>query len=284
MERLFVSDLDGTLLDPAGKLSDYTRSALTGLLGEGLPFTIASARSVISMRAILGDLPLSLPVIEMNGAFLSDYPSARHHLCRAMPLEVCEEVAAHATGVDMPPFVSTFDGREDRLYYCGDLRNDGMRWYLENRRRMGDDRLRGPAEIHTVLREQVVCLTVIGRREAIEGATAWLLERFGDAVAAVHYENRYCRGWYWLTVQDRLATKARGLATLTDMCGVDMADVTVFGDDVNDVAMFREAGRAIAPENAEATLKRYAAEVIKHHETDSVVRYLEGAWDGPEGV
>ncbi len=282
MERLFVSDLDGTLLDPAGELSDYSRSALTRLLAEGLPFTIASARSVVSMRAILGDLPLSLPVIEMNGAFVSDYPSARHHLCRAMPRDMCEEAAAYAMGVDMPPFVSTFDGREDHLYY-GDLRNDGMRWYLENRLKTGDDRVRGPAEVRTALGEQVVCLTVIGRREAIEEAAAWLSERFGGAVAAVHYENRYCRGWYWLTVQDGLATKAHGLVTLTDMCGVDMADVTVFGDDVNDVAMFREAGRAVAPENAEELLKPHAAEIIEHHATDSVVRYLERAWDGPEG-
>ena len=72
MTALYVSDLDGTLLTNAATLSDYSRSALRTLLAEGLKFSVASARSVASMRKILRGLTLELPIIGFNGALLSD--------------------------------------------------------------------------------------------------------------------------------------------------------------------------------------------------------------------
>ena len=40
---LYVSDLDGTLLDPQGRLADSTRAGLTRLLDQGLLFKIGRA-------------------------------------------------------------------------------------------------------------------------------------------------------------------------------------------------------------------------------------------------
>ena len=65
---LYVSDLDGTLLDRNARLSDITRYGLTRLLDAGLTFTVATARHVSSVRQILEGLPLQLPVISSNGA------------------------------------------------------------------------------------------------------------------------------------------------------------------------------------------------------------------------
>lgn len=66
--QLFVSDLDGTLLRSDGTLSDFSRAALTGLLTAGLAFTVASARSVVSMQAILGSLrPLRRAIVPTAG-------------------------------------------------------------------------------------------------------------------------------------------------------------------------------------------------------------------------
>ena len=50
---LYVSDLDGTLLQDDATLSPASRQILTSLLEEGLPLTVASARSVVSMQQML---------------------------------------------------------------------------------------------------------------------------------------------------------------------------------------------------------------------------------------
>jgi hydroxymethylpyrimidine pyrophosphatase-like HAD family hydrolase len=51
--RLFVSDLDGTLLDGDAQLCDYSRSELTrlldvGLMPSGRPLTKSSARTRVT--------------------------------------------------------------------------------------------------------------------------------------------------------------------------------------------------------------------------------------------
>ena len=47
---LYVSDLDGTLLHPDGTLSAYSRTHLNQLIEDGLLFSVATARSTVSMR------------------------------------------------------------------------------------------------------------------------------------------------------------------------------------------------------------------------------------------
>ena len=73
------------------------------------------------------------------------------------------------------------------------------------------------------------------------------------------------------------ATKARALRDVAELCGLGVADVTVFGDEINDVPMFQCAGRGVAVENAIDELKRIAHEVIGPHHEDSVVQYLRRA-------
>ncbi len=280
--RLFVSDLDGTLLGPDARISDFTRRELTRLLDAGLPFTVASARSVVSMQLILGDLPLSLPVIEFNGAFISDLKTGAHRACYPLAPEIVSEVVAHAEREGVPPFISSFDGRQDRLYYTN-VRNAGMGWYVENRRAAGDSRLARVPDLTPHLQEQVVCLTLTAERDRLTPLGDWVRSGYGARVQVLLMGNAHSRGWHWLTIHDAKATKANALMTVAADCGVALENVTVFGDHVNDIPMFAVAGHAVAMANAEEEAKRHAHEIIGSNEGDSVVKYLRAAWLASEG-
>ena len=54
------------------KLSAYTEDTVNELVGRGMAFTYATARSIQSAREITGGLKLELPVITRNGAVLAD--------------------------------------------------------------------------------------------------------------------------------------------------------------------------------------------------------------------
>jgi len=161
---LYVSDLDGTLLDANGYLSDVSRERLIWLLEEGVPFTVASARSLVSMKERLGDLPLKLPVIEFNGAYVTDYHTEEklvtHEIDAAMVSEIqevmCQQQVIH--------FVSSHDGREDHVYH-GAERNGGMDYYLTEREEAGDPRLRLTNNWSEIFREEVVCFTAVDYEE-----------------------------------------------------------------------------------------------------------------------
>ncbi len=275
--RVYVTDLDGTLLGEDARLSDRTRSGLVTLLESGLMLTVASARSVVAMQSILAGLRLPFPVIEFNGAFISDLGTGRHLVTSALDAELA--VAAyeliHAAGC--VPFVSSFDGEFDRLHYS-EISNPGMKWYLDDRLSNNDRRLSKTADLSSSLSGQVVCLTVIDRPEVVEELRAVLVERFDGRLSVRRFGNEYFGGWDWLTVHDVRATKDRALTTLLEFCDLDGAEVVAFGDSDNDIPLFRSADRGIAVANASAELKSLAAEVIGPSSEDSVVGFLEREW------
>lgn len=126
---LYISDLDGTLLTTSAELAPSCREGLRGLLEEGMVFTVASARSHFSIRQIIGDLPITLPVVNFNGAFLTDLQSGRHEIVNAIDRPVAEEILAVLPDFGCAPFLSTYNGEEDRGYY-DKVENGGMEWYV----------------------------------------------------------------------------------------------------------------------------------------------------------
>lgn len=273
MNSLYVSDLDGTLLTNSACLSDYTRLELRRLLSEGLAFSVASARSVVAMQHILRDLPLELPVIEFNGAFLSDLDTGRHEIVNAIDPDVVTDLHDLLTHYGTNPFVSTFSGVEDCLYYC-DVINDGMRWYVGDRTKNQDRRLRKVSDMRSALREQVVCLTCVGAHALLSDIAVLVREKYGSELESHLFENHYSPGWHWLTLHDRRASKDQAVRLLMEMTGFGESDLVVFGDQINDLKLFRMATEAVAVANAVPEVIAQANRVIGTNEDDSVVKFI----------
>lgn len=273
MSRIYVSDLDGTLLRNNGMVSDFSKQNLTRLLKEGMNFTAASARSVVAMQKILKDIPIQFPIIEFNGAFISDLETGRHEIINEMDRYLVPEILTLIKRYKCLPFISTFNGQEDCLYYES-LMNEGMSWYRNDRSKASDKRLRQIFSLSDTLQEHVICFTVINRENALTQLAAEIMDTFSDKVEVHLFENQYSPGWYWLTVHDRRATKDQAIRILLDKAGLNPADLTVFGDHSNDIKMFKLAGTGIAVANATDELKQYATSIVGTNEEDSVVRYL----------
>jgi len=272
--RIYVSDLDGTLLRNNATLSDYARRELTGLLERGLAFTVATARGLPGIREALGDLPLTLPVIAINGAFISDYHTGRHYAIRDIAPSLAEEIYRRILRHDCVPFVSTFDGVRDRLYF-NRLANPGMEWYHNDRQRSGDQRLTCIHDLtHPFGRDHIVSLSVIGAREQLWPLAEELENELPGQLENHFFENPYSPPWWWLTIHDRRACKSHAVRTLVEQAGYDYGGLVVFGDSLNDVKLFRSAPHAVAVANATEDVKRYAHETIGPNEDDSVVAYL----------
>ncbi len=270
--ELFVSDLDGTLLDGQARLSDFARQAVTRIVESGAHFTVASARSVQSMRPILGDLPLRLPVVAMNGAFVSDLRTGTHELIEAMPAAALPPLLEAAAEWGLEPFVTSFDGERDNLY-LPEPANDGMAWYLSDRRRAADPRLRDGYASRLWLDEQIATFTFIDTRARLER----LLEGVRGAepvLASAFTPHIYTTGWYWLTVHSGAASKDRAVDVLRRRHGLAGLPIVAFGDQANDLPLLRFADHSVAVANADPEVKAEADEVTGANTEDAVPRYI----------
>lgn len=283
---LYISDLDGTLLDNKGNLSPYARKELNRMLESGLHFTIASARSIVSIRRILAGVKISLPVIEFNGAFISDFSTGEHLQINSISSEVSEEILLDLAAFGQLPLISCFDGEQDRLFYL-QKRNPGEEWYIGHLKEKKDPRVSRADSLEQALDGEVVCFTVIDREEKLMDLTRTLEKKYSEKVEVHLIENLYSPGWYWLTVHDRRASKDQGILALTRLTGHSPEDLIVFGDNLNDLKMFALASRAVAVGNAQPQLKEKATHITGTNEEDGVVKFIlddfspkEGGFDG----
>lgn len=273
MSKIYISDLDGTLLRNDATLSDYSRRNLVELINSGIKFTVASARSIYSIQKILQGLPLKLPVIEFNGAYISDFKTGEHLIINDIYTQLCFDLLTLMDKYNGIPYVSTFDGAKNNLYYK-ETNNYGMQWYLNDRIKAKDKRLSQVNDFKEVLKEHVVCFTIINEKEKLIELEEELKYRYSDVLEIHIMENKYSPGWYWLSIHDKNATKAKAIETLVKKMSFEKHETIVFGDEVNDIKMFKMADKAVAVKNAKAKLKKYAKEIIGENQEDSVVKYI----------
>ena len=86
---------------------------------------------------------------------------------------------------------------------------------------------------------------------------------------------KYSDGWF-LTILHPEGDKAHALQKVADYINRDTNDITVFGDSINDIGMFKLAGTSVAVSNALDEVKAVADVVLPHsNDEDAVARYLE---------
>lgn len=274
MAALYICDLDGTLLCSDATLSDFARDGLNELLSAGVRLTVASSRATPAMRALLAGVDLRLPVIEFNGAFVSELESGRHLAGNFLSSRVAHAAveAILATGAD--PVISTWDGSCDRVHF-GTRLNDGTSWYLEEKRAYGDPRLTPCDDLVGVADEQEVASIVGFVRDAEAASLSGRLRHAAAGEALVYCaRNYYCPGWTEVQIQHRAAEKGAAVPALLRACDMPGVDVIACGDHLNDLGLFAAATRSVAPANAHPSVLAAATEVVCSNDEDGIVRYL----------
>jgi Cof subfamily protein (haloacid dehalogenase superfamily) len=267
--HLLVSDLDGTLLRSDTSLSDVARDGLNRLVAAGVALTVASARSTAAMRPMLPGLDLLLPVIEHNGAYISDLRTGEHLVTNALD----PAVAGKAVELLGDPIVTSWDGVRDRVHFGVDL-NAGAGWFIGEKRRYADPRLVETADLRAVAdSEQVVMLCSYVRDEDAPRVAAQVQDAVGEGARVWAALNSYSPGWSEVVLQSPLATKGAAILELRQRLDLD-GEITVCGDHVNDLPMFAVADRRIAPGNARPEVLAAASVVTGTNDDDGVVTYL----------
>ena len=78
MKKLYISDLDGTLLNENALLSEETERELNILIEQGVNFTIATARTHATVEKMLKNVNISVPVVLMNGVAVFDLKTKKY--------------------------------------------------------------------------------------------------------------------------------------------------------------------------------------------------------------
>lgn len=267
---LYVTDLDGTLLQPDVTISDESADILAKLLAEGLPLTVATARTSFSVMPILRGLPFRLPLILQNGSVLHD-PAADRIVSAASIapdayLQVLQIYAAHGFN----GFV--FCVPEDHIRCCyTELTTPHMKKYYTERRERYDKPFDQVQSLSMLADRNPVYLSLNAPKAKLDPVYAELQAVKGISIA--YYRDVYEPDIWYLEVSAPEASKYHGIQKLKEMTGAET--VIGFGDNLNDLPLFNACDIKIAVGNAADALKAAADLVIGANTDNAVAHYLQ---------
>lgn len=271
LKTLYVSDLDGTLLNKNQQISEETASILNHLTYSGLYFTIATARFIDSVRDIIKPLKLQLPYILANGVFVYDAVKNDYIKCSVLDKLLGQEIIYHYQQNGLNPLVYTVDDDfQSRVYYQG-IYNQSEHNYISNRIHMGDKRFRLVSNYNECLSEKIITLIAIDLPERLEP----IYEIFNkNKLCQCHYgPDIYTAGYYWLEITHHDANKGNALLFLKEYLNADK--LVCFGDNLNDLSMFEVADEKYTVSNGHGAMIKAANQVIASNEENGVAHYLK---------
>jgi HAD superfamily hydrolase (TIGR01484 family) len=259
--RLIVSDLDGTLLDDEGLVSERTVAAVQAIRRAGHVFVIATGRPVRDTRPIVGALGKMAIAICGNGSISYDFES--DEVVSYRPIAHTDARAALTALRGMSPRVRLGAERwldllleEDFVLdpaWCGEARR------VEALEAELDDRGFGKLIVQAEGTAHDYCVAVAEASPPMCGVTV--------STAS------FCE----VTRSD--VDKAMALDSLATQLGLAGEDAIAFGDMPNDLSMFAWAGWSVAVSNAHPAVIAAADEVTLSNNEDGVARCLERLLD-----
>jgi Cof subfamily protein (haloacid dehalogenase superfamily) len=270
MKKIYITDLDHTFLRNDLSISDYTKTIWNAKAQHAI-LGVATARSLKRTKQYLQGVHINAPMILLDGALVATH---EHELIDSKLLgkEIGDSIIAEGAKFGIYPFVlSLLDEKLNEGFLHSNILNEDQIKVLANYDRsdglLGYDTLRAT--------EQNLKIVYMGEEQLLRDLEKHLKAIYGDELKYILAPEAYV-GCYFLTLLHKDADKAHGIQSVSEYMGFDLAELTVFGDNYNDLGMFELANISVAVANAQEGVKAKAKIILEHtNEQDAVAKYLE---------
>jgi Cof subfamily protein (haloacid dehalogenase superfamily) len=270
MKPIYITDLDHTFLRSDLSLSPFSieawnRKAEHSLMG------VATARSFTKSKELLKQLHINAPMILLDGSIIIT-PEREIIDLKTIGKSLGDAIVEVGVQYEIDPFIIGIKDRDINEAFLYPRRlNDYQRDVLKGYK--NDPRMQFNPDNRTM--EENLKIVYFGYEEQLRPLYEAIRSTFGREVEAKLSPEKYGGGWF-LTLLHPEGDKAHALRKVMAYLGRDPEDVTVFGDSVNDLGMFKLAGTSVAVANALDEVKAVADVVLPHtNDEDAVAQYLK---------
>ncbi|ALV32103.1 Cof-type HAD-IIB family hydrolase [Streptomyces sp. CdTB01] len=262
--RLVVTDMDGTLLDDAGRVPPGLWDTLAELRRRGVLFSPASGRQYATLARQFAEVSEGMVFIAENGTYVvrDGVELSSDPLAPGVAARVVEAVRRLvAEGVDVGAVVcgkrSAYVERGDEPFLA-----EVRKYYVEHR----------VVEDATALDDEVIKVALFDFGSAAR-TTAPALAPFADTHQVV------VSGEHWVDVMNRTANKGNALRRLQRALGITPAQTMVFGDYLNDLEMLDAAEWSFAMAGAHPDVIARARHLAPSNNDHGVLRTIARVLD-----
>jgi len=258
MYKLIAADIDGTLLNDMGQLTEGNIEAVRKAVDKGVIFTIATGRPIQGVVHLVEALNLDIPLITYNGAMVIKGKSREILYER----KLSEEDARTIIGWGREKDISVMVWKNNNLYVT-----------------KMDERVEKYRSI-----SKVEAILIKDLDEVVKGGVSKVLW-YDDVEKINEYQkqigkyisnnvNYHTSQPFFLEFNDKLASKAIAMENLGKHFGIKQSEMIAIGDGYNDLSMIEYAGLGVAMANSPEEIKQRADYVTLSNNEDGVAHVI----------
>lgn len=270
MKRLFVSDLDGTLLNGKAEFSEYTKTVVNQAIEKGLCFTISTARTPATALKILEPLHLKMPVMMMNGVLVYDMSTGKYIKKEVLDDSVIMVLLGLIKVKGLNCFLYGLTENEFCAYYDS-VDSKSLNYFRNERIMKYDTKFTEVEDLSLVKNKDIIYCLLREPKGKLEGLYRELSVVKG--VKADFYPDVYNEEYYMLEIYSESASKKAAVDYLRQYGQYD--SITGFGDNLNDKGLYDACDYFYAVANAHPEIQNMANSIIPSNEENGVAKYME---------
>lgn len=267
---LYISDLDGTLLNKNDNLSEETIKMLKTKIEEGLQFTIATGRSLFYAKKYIDELGIKLPVVLSNGVYVYDPVSQEYLTKNSLDYETAMKFLKLCDEQKFQTFIYAINDNVGERIYHKKLLTGCMKQVYYRRIKFGDRRQTLIDTYNTINDKVITSISILDKEAILRPLYEEVRKKF--SVISYFMEDHHYPGYFWLEIYGPNTSKGDGVEYIKNL--LNAKNTVCFGDSNNDISMFEVAHRAYAVANASDFVKGKAHGVIGTNNENSVARFI----------
>ena len=286
MYKLVAIDLDGTMLNSYGMVTERTKNAIKETIEKGVEVIIASGRPIDSIKTIAKEINSKNYFIAGNGALIYDIKNDEviydKYLKKQKILEIikiCEENSI------------SYNVYTDKTILATALKYNVLYYHKETLKKQEAKKtnisiVKDMYEyVKNMEEEKFLKMTICDENKSIFNSIIRKLREIDDieVLDVLHMSRKIIRQgteeipieYYYTEISSKDVDKWNAIEFLMEKLQIEKEEVIAIGDNINDKKMIKESGLGVAMSGSTPIITEIANEITDTNNNDGVAKILE---------
>ena len=286
MYKLIAIDLDGTLLNSYGLVSEKNKNVLNEAQNKGIEIVLASGRSTNSVKNIANDIGNNKYIICGNGSLIYDlqkeeiiYDKFIEKTKALQIIQICEQNSIY------------YNVYTENMVIAKTLSNNVLFYHQENANKPDSKKTKINLVddiydyVKNIENENILKFTISDTSSIIFNSIIKKLREIKniDVLDVAHMSRKIIKSgtesvsleYYYTEITSQNVDKWNAIEWLANKLNIKQEEIMTIGDNINDKLMIENAGMGVAMGNSAPYVKEYADKVVSSNNEDGVAEAVE---------
>ena len=286
MYKLIAIDLDGTLLNSYGQISEKNKKTLQMAQEKGIQVVLASGRSTNSVKNLANEIGNSHYIICGNGSLIYDLQKEQIIYDKFIDkkkvlqiIEICEQNSIY------------YNVYTEDMVIAKNLSNNVLFYHQENANKPENKKTKINLVdniydyVKNLENENILKFTISDQSNIIFNSIIKKIREIKniDVLDVAHMSRKMIKSgteevsleYYYTEITSENVDKWIAISWLADKLNINKEEIMTIGDNINDKMMIENAGMGIAMGNSAPYIQEIADKVVANNNEDGVAEAVE---------